>query len=230
MSAFFKSFPRNILKCFTGHNLLWHLLAIVLTYIIATSGFDWLYFTSSRSTLLQTILFPAVRLGSRVPVFAPLVLYAAGKVRENTRTMSAALALAQAALIGLFLAAFYKAFTGRVHPPRFLIQSTLDISRDFRFGFMRGGVFWGWPSSHTTVAFAMATAMVTMYPRKLIVRYGAIVYALYVGFGVSISIHWFSDFVAGAVFGTIIGAVVGHSFRSDIVEGGYDQTDGRGTR
>jgi hypothetical protein len=26
----------------------------------------------------------------------------------------------------------------------------------FRFGFWRGGVCWGWPSSHTTIAFAMA--------------------------------------------------------------------------
>jgi len=228
MSVFFKSLPRNILRCFTGYNFLWHLLAIGLTYIIVTSGFDWLYLKSSRIDLLQSMLFPAVRLGSRVPIFAPLVLYAAGKVRGNAKTISAALALTQAALIGLFMAAFYKAFTGRVHPPRFIIQSTLDISRDFRFGFMRGGVFWGWPSSHTTVAFAMAVTLVTLYPRNLIVRYGAILYALYVGFGVSISIHWFSEFAAGAVFGSVIGVVVGHSFRNDITESQYSQIEQSG--
>jgi len=218
MSAFFTSLPKNILQCFKGYNLLWHLLAMVLTYIIVTSGFDWLYFKITQRPLLQAILFPAVRLGSRVPVFAALVLYVAGTVWKNLKTKRAALASAQATLIGLCMAVFYKAFTGRVHPPRFLIQSAVDISRDFRFGFMRGGVFWGWPSSHTTVAFAMAVTLFTMYPKNQIIRYCAIIYALYVGFGVSIGIHWFSDFVAGAIFGSVIGVVVGNSFREDIAE------------
>jgi F0F1-type ATP synthase assembly protein I len=40
----------------------------------------------------------------------------------------------------------------------------------------------------------------------------AIAYALYVGIGVSMTIHWFSDFVAGAIIGTMIGTVVGTSF------------------
>ena len=218
MSAFFESLPKNILQCFKGYNFLWHLLAIVLTYISVTSGFDWLYFKVAQRPLLQSILFPAVRLGSRVPIFAPLALYAAGTVWKNLKAKRASLASAQAALIGLFMAAFYKAFTGRVHPPRFLDQSAVDISRDFRFGFMRGGVFWGWPSSHTTVAFAMAVTLFILYPRNLIVRYCAILYALYVGFGVSIGIHWFSEFVAGAIFGSVIGVVVGNSFSADIAE------------
>jgi hypothetical protein len=32
----------------------------------------------------------------------------------------------------------------------------------------------------------------------------AIGYALYVGIGVSMTIHWLSDFVAGAILGTVI--------------------------
>ena len=38
-------------------------------------------------------------------------------------------------------------------------------------------------------------------------------YAFYVGVGVSISIHWFSEFVAGAIIGSLIGAMVGKSFK-----------------
>jgi len=38
-------------------------------------------------------------------------------------------------------------------------------------------------------------------------------YAFYVGVDVSISIHWFSEFVAGAIIGSLIGAVVGKSFK-----------------
>jgi membrane-associated phospholipid phosphatase len=40
----------------------------------------------------------------------------------------------------------------------------------------------------------------------------AILYAFYVGLGVSMTIHWFSDFVAGAIIGSVIGAVVGNGF------------------
>jgi membrane-associated phospholipid phosphatase len=218
MSAFFYNLPTNILKCFKGYNILWHLLAIVLTYIIVTSDFDWFYFKSSRSTLLQSVLFPAVRLGSRVPMIVPLALYATGKIRKDLKTIRTASALAQAALIGLLIAAFYKALTGRVHPPRLLTQNTVDISRDFLFGFMRRGLFWGWPSSHTTIAFAMAVTLLMLYPKNNLVRYLAIFYALYIGLGVSISIHWFSDFVAGGIIGSVIGVVVGNSFREKITE------------
>ncbi len=200
------------MKCFRGYNLLWHLLAIILTYVIVTSGFDWLYFKSARSSLLQSLLFPAVRLGSRLPIIVPLALYAFGKVRNNLKVISTAYALGQSAIIGLLIASFYKSFTGRVHPPRLLTQDIIDSSREFRFGFLRGGVFWGWPSSHTTIAFAMAITLLMLYPKNKIVKYLSIFYALYIGFGVSISIHWFSDFLAGAIFGTVIGVAVGNSF------------------
>jgi hypothetical protein len=34
----------------------------------------------------------------------------------------------------------------------------------------------------------------------------------YVGVGISMTIHWFSDFVAGTIIGSVIGDVVGKSF------------------
>ncbi|MCX6925306.1 MAG: phosphatase PAP2 family protein, partial [Verrucomicrobia bacterium] len=103
----------------------------------------------------------------------------------------------------------YKALTGRLHPARVLGP---DISHMFRFGFLRGGVFWGWPSSHTTIAFAMAATVFTLFPKQRWLGCVAIAYALYIGVGVSTTIHWFSDFAAGAIIGTVIGTVVGRSF------------------
>jgi hypothetical protein len=41
---------------FKGYNLLWHLLAIVLTCIIVTSGFDWYSFISTQKPVLRTFL------------------------------------------------------------------------------------------------------------------------------------------------------------------------------
>jgi F0F1-type ATP synthase assembly protein I len=36
--------------------------------------------------------------------------------------------------------------------------------------------------------------------------------AFYIGLGVSMMIHWFSDFVAGAILGMVIGVLVRKSF------------------
>jgi len=44
----------------------------------------------------------------------------------------------------------------------------------------------------------------------------ALAYAFYIGIAVSMTIHWFSDFVAGAIIGTVIGLVVGTSFRAEV--------------
>jgi hypothetical protein len=44
--------------------------------------------------------------------------------------------------------------------------------------------------------------------------FDGLLYALYIGVGVSMTIHWFSDFVAGAIIGTVIGFTVGNVFKS----------------
>ena len=118
------------------------------------------------------------------------------------------------AFFGWLISTIYKAFTGRIPPPfRELGASIQDASHGFQLGFMEGGVFWGWPSSHTTVAFALAGALIAMYPQNKWIKVGALVYALYVGIAVSVSIHWFSEFFAGAIFGLIIGLALGKQFR-----------------
>jgi membrane-associated phospholipid phosphatase len=148
-----------------------------------------------------------------LPIVVPLILLATGVLRKDFKIKKTAFALGQAAMLGLVISAFYKAFTGRIPPPHFLGHGALvDTSHGFRLGFLRGGMFWGWPSSHTTVAFAMAAVFWKLYPENKLARYAAMLYAFYVGIGVSIRIHWFSEFVAGAIIGSLIGAVVGKSF------------------
>ncbi len=211
MQTLFYKLPRNIVNCFRGYKLAWHIVAIALTYILVTSGFDWFYFESINSSVLRSILLPAVLLGGILPILVPLILLAAGKVKKDWKTINTAWAVGQAGLIGLLISSFYKAFTGRLQPPH--LNSLIDISRDFMFGFLRHGIFWGWPSTHTTIAFAGAVTLYILYVRNhKSVAYTAILYAFYVGFGVSVSIHWFSEFVAGAIIGTVVGTVVGKSF------------------
>jgi len=96
--------------------------------------------------------------------------------------------------------------------PRNLINAFKGRMLIFKFGLLRGGVFWGWPSSHTTIAFAMAVTVFRLFPKQRWLGYLAISYASYIGFGVSTTIHWFSDFIAGALIGTVVGMTVGDSF------------------
>lgn len=216
MQGFLYKLPRNIAEIFRGWNLLWHLAAISLTYILVISGFDWFYFRSTRSSALEAFLFPAAIVGGFVPLTLPFITLAVGKYRKSFKISNTAYALGQAALFGFVISDFYKSLTGRVPPPEIFGNGLIvDVSQKFQFGFLRGGVFWGWPSSHSTIAFAMAAALLTLYPKNKLVRCAAVLYALYVGIGVSATIHWFSDFAAGAIIGSVIGVVVGKIFRLD---------------
>ncbi len=216
MRYFFRTLPRNILRSFWGRNLPWHVLAIAATVFIVRSDLDWAYLKATRP--FAVYLFPAVIVGWYTPMVLPLVLYLSGSIRKKPRAICAAYSTAQAAIIGLFISSFYKAFTGRPGP-RHAIVTLIDTSKEFHFGFLKGGVFFGWPSSHTTVACAVAAAIWKLYPDSKAARTLALLYALYVGVGVSMTIHWFSDFVAGAIIGTRIGITVGNAFKERLPDG-----------
>ena len=215
MKQFFSTLPRNLLGCFKGRMIFWHLLFIALTFILVQSGFDWLYFRSTRSQLLWDMMIPSAPIGGLVPLMLPLILILSGFIISHTRISLTGWAIGQAALIGSLLSSTCKAFTGRVHPEHGV---GTDLSHDFRFGFLRGGVFWGWPSSHTTIAFAMAATVFTLLPKQRWLGWLAMVYAFYIGLGVSMTIHWFSDFAAGAILGCVIGTVVGKAFAAGSVK------------
>lgn len=212
MKHFYSTLPGNIIGCFRGRMLLWHLLAIVLTLILVESGLDWRYFLATRSPGLRVLAFPAAVIGFFVPFTLPVLLIAVGGLADSQRIRLAGWAIGQAEIIGALLAVVCKAFTGRAHP--MLRDVGDDLSHLFRFGFLRGGVFWGWPSSHTIIAFAMAATVFTLFPKQRWLGWMVVAYALYIGLGVSMTIHWLSDFVAGAIVGCVVGVVVGRRFRS----------------
>jgi membrane-associated phospholipid phosphatase len=223
---FFKRFLSNLKAIFDLKNLAWHLLAITGTYIAVVSGFDWKYYQFfGDHERIFTIMSLATVLGFFVPVLIPLGLLLGGI--KNIKSRIAAFAVIQAELLGVLVSGFYKIFTGRMHPeliePNFFDLGTIyingakNISGHFRFGFLRGGVIWGWPSTHTTVAFAMAFCLTTLFVEIKTMRW-VLLYAFYIGIGVSMSIHWFSDFLAGAILGSLIGIVVGKNFRNLIAK------------
>jgi membrane-associated phospholipid phosphatase len=212
MKQFLLMLLRNLIGCFSGRRLVWHLVAILLTVILVLSGFDWSYFLATRHPVLQAWMFPAVVIGGLLPLLLPLFLLIVGGIIGNARAVLTGWAIGQAALLSSLISCTYKAFTGRVHPAQ-AHSIGPDYSHIFHFGFLRGGIFWGWPSSHTTMAFAMAMTVFMLFPKQRWLGFVAILYAFYVGIGVSMTIHWFSDFVAGAIIGSVIGLVVGKNFR-----------------
>jgi len=215
MCGAFHEIGRNILRSFSKKNIFWHFLAAVLTYICVITGFDWYYNISAQKDSIQIPLFPAVIIGGLLPILLPIILFSLGKAKNSLRTINTAFASAQAAFLGWLISSIYKAFTGRIEPP-FRTTSDIDISHGFQFGFLKHGIFWGWPSSHTTVAFAVALTLVALYPENKFIKYFSLIVALYIGIGISVNVHWFSDFVAGAIIGSVIGITVGKSFLNRI--------------
>lgn len=204
---FVRSLPRNIVNSFRGRKLFFFLMAIACTYAIVRTGTDWNYLLWVRDPHLNKMFFPAVIIGGFVPVSLPLFFIAAGWLFDSYKTNLVGWALGQAALIGSITSSFLKALTGRIQPD--LSNLLVDSSHGFQFGFMQHGIFWGWPSSHTTIAFAMAVTLSFLYPRHRHILFYSIIYAFYIGIGVSLSIHWLSEFIAGAFIGTAIGMTVG---------------------
>jgi hypothetical protein len=224
MPELFHRLPRNVIVIFSGRNLLWHAAAIILTVVIVMSDFDWSYYVSTRGDVFLQFARPAIRLGTLLPLLSILILLIVGEISKSRRIITTAWALGQSALLGYCISCCYKAFTGRIPPPfrGFRMSggtSLIDTSHGFQFGFLKGGIFWGWPSSHTTVAFAMTVCLITLYPKNKMLVFLALLYAFYVGLGVSVSIHWFSEFVAGAIIGSVTGMVVGRSFKTKLAGG-----------
>lgn len=216
MLPLFYNLRETVAAIFSVRNIVVQVLACVLTYIIVISGFDWNYFIFVQTSPLHTYLSPAVGVGGLVPMFGLPLLYVVAKLTKRNVLLITTWALAQAAALGWVISSTYKAFTGRVQPPRGLFVPLIDASHNWNFGFLEHGIFWGWPSSHTTVAFAMSFALISLYLKRKDILWIALFYAFYIGIGISMQIHWFSEFVAGAIIGTIIGIAVGTSFRKKI--------------
>lgn len=212
MKRLFYNIGNNIMRSFQGRNLLWHFVAVAATYMFVVSDFDWEYFQFFQGTQIYYFMFSAAAIGGIMPFITPVGMLIIGKARKSANLVNAAFAVGQAAILGSFISSLYKTFTGRLHPSITQI-SNIDISHTFQFGFLRGGIFWGWPSSHTTIAFAMVATIWALYPKNKLLKVLTILYAFYIGIGVSMTIHWFSDFAAGAIIGAVIGTVVGNSFK-----------------
>jgi membrane-associated phospholipid phosphatase len=212
MRAFFKKIIRDMGRCFAGRNLLLHALAIGITYILVSSGFDWIVVRAMQGSPLRGIGFLAGSIGFFLPVLVPLILFSYGLILKRSKSIKVGLLLIEAEIIGLLLSFFYKFFSGRPGPIDLTgAGPSVDLSHTFRFGLYQGGVFFGWPSSHVTVAVAAVLVLVLLYKKNVLIKYLALAYGLFMFLGASTTFHWFSDGVAGLIFGALIGTIVAKS-------------------
>lgn len=210
MLFIFRNFFKHLRQLFTRPFLFIQIISIIGTCIIVVSGFDWWYFVTMHDHTLYQYLRPALLIGFLMPAILPIATLLYGAFVKRDGVIKVGFALLESAVLGWLVSAFYKSLTGRIQPPHNL---TVDTSHQFNFGFMEHGIFWGWPSSHTTVAFATMTALYFVLPKKYKwIGFIGVLYAFYVGIAVSFQIHWFSEFFAGAVFGTLVGYIVSKSY------------------
>jgi membrane-associated phospholipid phosphatase len=197
--AFLYRLPQRLVACYSGYRWVWHVLTALITVALVLSGFDWWFFEHTRDVWRPLILVAGLG-GFFMPIIISLGLYFTGHTR-------AGVAVGQASFLGWLITSFYKIFTGRIQPEYLTHLQATDYSRDFHFGIWQHGIFWGWPSSHAAAAVAGMVALYLVWPNRF-VRALALVWAAVVCMGAAVGFHWFSDVIAGAIIGAVIGTAV----------------------
>ncbi len=224
----FGNFGNNILNSFKGNNLYLHLAAVASTCILVTGNVDYdveHYFNThpeygkfGRGVFITGELLPFITGGS-------LLIYSGAT--HDKETLGASFAVIQASLIELMYNTALKAITGRPGPDWRHHDDMKTLSKKFRFGFLRGGVFWGWPSGHTATTTAVVASLIGYYPRSTwlkVVGFGLVAYTIFAVSSVNRGgMHWFSDAIAAALMSYAVGSTVGKYYR-----GVYNRQAGSG--
>ena len=214
----FGNIGNNILDSFKGNNLYLHLAAVGATAILVTQDVDYdvEHFFNQHEEYgkwAKPILFT----GQFLPFAVGGGLFAYGKLNNNQEAVGASFAVLQASLIEFLYNSTLKAITGRPGPHWRDNSDMESLSKTFRFGLLRGGIFWGWPSGHTSATMAVVSALTNYYPQSTWLKIVGYSWVAYTIFGVSSvnrgGMHWFSDAIAAALMSYAVGSTVGKYYR-----------------
>ncbi len=211
MLSFFSLYFSLLKDVFSKQYVPYHIAAIFLTAALVLSGIDWWYLVLVATHLSPTLLHMLDTLGFMLPFILPLGLFLTYVKTKKLFYKVASKATVLAVLLGFSISMALKSITGRTSPPHRHHGEELiliDNSRAFNFGFMNEQIIGGWPSSHTTIAFALATTLSGLLPKQKFIQLCCFLVALSIGLGVTIGYHWLSEFVAGALLGIVTGRVV----------------------
>jgi membrane-associated phospholipid phosphatase len=216
----------NVYDSYAGWNSFWHLGAIGSTFVIAHSGAD---------NAVQKFFWkdPIGRDFGKVGLFLgwfwqitpAVIMYLWGLKESDNELIGAGSATIQAIATTGLITMLMKYVSGRQAPlkdgdPNAPSDFTrTDNATDFRIfntDFSRSEGRFFWPSGHTSSTITFVSALYGYYPKK---HWIAIIgYPVSLAMGLSVlenDSHWFSDVVAGAMIGHIIGWTTGKNFRRD---------------
>jgi hypothetical protein len=213
----FTDFLKNSGECFTGKNLLFHVSGIWATSVIVSNSMDkdvHNYFIKNGQ--YEQYSAPAVHLGSVAPFLLGGIIWIYGFDSKKDREKTIGSAVLQACAVSFLYASTLKLFTGRPNPKAIEYKDN-SYANNFRYGFNKGGIYFGWPSSHMMTHTAMITSFLSFYKDNIAMNIIGYTYLAYL-FGSVISfnkstMHWFSDAVAGTLMGYGIGSNIGANFR-----------------
>ena len=222
----FGNLGNNVINSFKGDNLYLHIAGIASTFLIVTTNTDYYVhkFFNEREEFGE-VAMPIIRAGMYIPFVTGGSLYAYGKLSNDDRAVAASYAVLQSSLVAFLYNSLLKAVTGRPNPDWQNNSDMKELSKTFRSGFMRGGIFWGWPSGHTSSVMAVVSALTSFYAEKTWLKIAGYSLVAYMIYGVSSlhrgGMHWFSDAVAAAFMSYAIGSTIGKYYRGKF-QGGTD--------
>jgi len=225
----FTNIGKNYRESASGCNSLFWLSGAAATVAFSSRGVDrdvQDFFADGDEHEAFASAAPVV--GFFMPIALGAGLYFAGSAEHESKPYLAGCAVLQASFLALVSTSALKAVTGRPPP-----SPDEDLSGEFRFGLLRGGIFWGWPSGHMATNTAAVVSLLEVYDDSPGLKALGGLYLCWLFFGVVShgggTMHWFSDAVAGTLIGYAIGSSVGADFRNRY--GGKKNADGKpGTR
>lgn len=215
----FDHLGHNMLLSAFGWPLGFHMLGGALTYKFSMENNDLMVarFAARQDQLTYGIAFtPGMMMGTFFPILVPGYMYFISDNRALNNTGAVAV---QATAVAFLYNNILKAISAREHPDAELNSG--ERSRDFKWGFFRRGVFYGWPSGHSMTNAAMAMSIASYNRDNPLVVAGCALYAGYIAtsmvLGAKGEAHWFSDAVAGTLMGASIGWYIGSVFYKEKV-------------
>ena len=215
----FDHLGHNMLLSAFGWPLGFHMLGGALTYHFSMEGNDLMVarFAARQNEVVSGVAFmPGMIMGTFGPFLIPGYMYFFSDNQTLNNTGAVAI---QATAVAFLYNNILKAISGRAHPDA--ENNSGELSRDFKWGFGRRGVFYGWPSGHSMTNAALAMSIASYRRDKPIVVAGCALYAGYIAtsmvLGAKGEAHWFSDAVAGTLMGASIGWYIGSVFYKEKV-------------
>ncbi|MDR1398501.1 MAG: phosphatase PAP2 family protein [Treponema sp.] len=218
LSMLFHTIGWNVLHSVTYNYGLNFIGAGLGTWAFIETGIDWKWRNIAyENNWISHSGIPGLYIGYVIPGLVPITAYIIGRSIKNEKLQITGLALAQSFILTFSIQSILKMSTGRALPG---IINRADHTRTSRTDDFSGEFNWfnmncigGWPSGHTANAFSAAATIAELYHDNLPLKIGVYTYAALIGLGKSVSVHWASEVLAGALIGYAIGKTVGKSYR-----------------